>query len=347
MVRKKVVKNRDPDRWKPTRRELLGAAAIAGVGLCADLPRGIAQETRPATSQSIWQPPGHPLAWIEQHPGRSRVIDIRSRKALDATVVDRIELGEMLDQGMQRLTGELVSAKAWRSVLGSAERIVVKFNSVGADVIGTNSACAELLFERLTGAGYTPESITLVEAPAYMNKRLGTQDPVPGWGKSIRVGEGREPLARYLLDADAIINVPFLKTHQIAGISACMKNLSHAVIRHPARYHANGCSPYVGQVIISKEVSSRIKLNLINALRVVVNRGPDAREEDVVGYGGLLMGFDPLAVDGVGLDVLAGERRRLKLPTSFRVPYIESAAQMGIGRWRPTDVERVAIETSA
>jgi uncharacterized protein (DUF362 family) len=151
-------------------------------------------------------------------------------------------------------------------------------------------------------------------------------------------------LARYLFDADAIINVPFLKTHQIAGMSGCLKNLSHALIRHPAQFHANGCSPYVGQVVGSREVSSRLKLNLMNAVRVVVDGGPGARTENTVGYGGLLLGFDPVAMDYAGLSILAAERHRLGLRGGLAVRYLASSAEMGLGRWRPTDVDRAEIE---
>ena len=118
-------------------------------------------------------------------------------------------------------------------------------------------------------------------------------------------------------------------------------------MRHPARYHSNGCSPYVGQVIGSQEVSARLKLSVVNAVRLVVNHGPDAREEDIIGYGGLLLGFDPVAVDNVGLSILAMERRRLGLPATPPVRYLESAAQMGLGRWRAADIDRVALEMQA
>ena len=346
-MREMVVKTLESNRWEPTRRELLGAAAAATLGLVSTAGTGYGQATQPANSR----PPHTPLSqvpwWLRGKQAPSRVVDIRSAAVLRPAIVDSSALGELLDQGVERLTATTSPAAGFRSILGSAERILIKFNSVGARALKISEALARLLVERIGTAGYDPKRIMLVEAPGFLREELGTERVAVGWGSEIEVGGRPEQLARYLLDADAIINVPFLKTHQIAGMSGCLKNLSHALIRHPARYHAHGCSPYVGQVVGSEEVSSKLKLNVVNAVRVVVNHGPDARTEDIVGYGGLLLGFDPLAVDNVGLSILAMERRRLGLAAGLDVPYLSSAAEMGLGRWRPADIDRIAIEADA
>lgn len=339
-----TVKSPEPPRWQPTRRELLAAAAVGSLSLLS--PRSAASGQ--AAKEPVWRlaplPPDDVPWWLRLPEPQARVVDIRSGNALHASTVDRGVLSELLDQGIRTLTGAASVDAAWRSVLGPAERIVLKFNAVGAEVINTNAEVARLLVRRLAGAGYRPEKLALVEAPAHLAEELGTRGVVQAWGPPVRVGDDLEPLVQYLYDADAMINVPLLKTHQIAGMSGCMKNLSHALIRHPARYHANGCSPYIAQVVSSKEVSSKLRLNVVSALRVVVSHGPDAREEDIAGYGGLLLGFDPLAVDSVGLAILATERRRRGLVTSSTVPQLASAAQMGIGRWRPAEIERVTLE---
>ncbi len=346
-MRDETVKKLDSNQWEPTRREVLGAAAAATLGLLSRTATGSGQTTQPAASRPAAERLSQKLWWMRAEKTRARVVDIRSSSVLHASVVDPVTLGEMLDQGIQNLTGITKTGGAWRSVLRDVKRIVLKFNSVGARNINTSEAMARVLVGRLAAAGYDPEKIVLVEAPEFLTGQLGTGQVVRGWGSAIEVGGTPEPLAQYLYNAEAIINVPFLKTHQIAGMSCCLKNLSHALIRHPARYHANGCSPYVGQVIATQEVSSKLKLNVVNAVRVVVNHGPDACEDDLVGYGGLLLGFDPLAVDSVGLSILSMERRRLGLAAGIEVPYMMSAAEMGLGRWRPADIDRIALETDS
>jgi hypothetical protein len=324
---------------------LLGSAATATFGLLVGADQAFAQSTQPSSSPVSTPRRISPPWWIQQHQSRSRVVDIRSNSVVQGSAVDHVGLGEMLDQAIRSLTGQATEEAGWRRVLGAAERIVLKFNAVGARVIDTNEVMARLLVERIAAAGYEPQNLVLVEVPSYLRRELGTGEITPGWGAPVSVGGRLEPLARYLHESDAIVNVPLLKTHQIAGMSGCMKNLSHALVRHPAWYHANGCSPYVGQVIGSQAVSARVKLNLVNAVRVVVNGGPDARGEDIVGYGGLLLGFDPVAVDTLGLGILATERRRLGLAGGGQVRYLASAAGMGIGRWRPVEIDRITLQT--
>lgn len=324
--------------FRPSRREVLGAAALFAAGGWKLRDAHARQTVQPQTDPPPW--------WLTKYGPRSRVVDIRSNDVLENTLADPVPLGEMLDQGIRKLTQAPTAEKGWQSILGSARRIVLKFNNVGSGVLNTNGALAGVLVQRLGSAGYDPELIALLEATMNTASPPKTREPSRGWGDSIPVGGQQEQLARYLLEADAIVNVPLLKTHQIAGMSCCLKNISHAVIRHPAAYHANGCSPFVAQVIANEKVSSKLKLNLVNAIRIVVDRGPDALEEHVVGYGGLLLGFDPVAVDHVGLGVLAIERRRRGLTRAVNVRYLAAAARANLGRWRPEEIERLAVDAT-
>jgi hypothetical protein len=258
--------------------------------------------------------------------------------------VDRTQIRDLIRHGVRRLTEVDDEAQAWRSVLQDAQRIAIKFNSVAAETIRTAELFAIALVEELTEAGWQADQLALIEAPPSVARRFGTRTPAAGWGERIMVGDVSEQLANYLLEADAVINVPFLKTHRLAGMSCCLKNISHAVIRQPARHHANGCSPAVAQVVAHPLVSSRLRLNLVNAIRVVADRGPDASEADLTWYGGVLCGLDPVAVDTIGALVLATERRRLNLPANLEVPYLSAAAQMQLGRWHLSEIQRVAVE---
>jgi uncharacterized protein (DUF362 family) len=206
---------------------------------------------------------------------------------------------------------------------------------------------ARALVSALSDAGYDRAHITLVEVPRHLAHELETAQPADGWGAPIAVGGRQEPLAAYLYGADAIINVPFLKTHLLAGMSGCLKNLSHALIRHPGLFHDGGCAPYVGQVVGNKEVSDRLRLNVVTAFRIVTRNGPDATEDDLYAHGGLLLGFDPLAVDTLGLSVLTLRRAQLGLPGALRVPYLESAARLGVGRMERRELEHVLLKDGA
>jgi len=329
----------------PTRRDFLRAAAAATL---AGLPAGMAFPPPVPASRPTSGPTAASPWWLGPATARSRVVEVLSTTVLPrADAVDEIVLSEMFGLGLRVLTGAGTTQNAWRRILGTAKRITLKFNSVGAGVLGTNGAMARVLVESLVEAGYRRQDLALVEIPGSVARDLGTRAPEEGWGTEIPVGSGSEELANYLLAADAVINVPLLKTHQIAGMSGALKNLSHALIRHPARYHANGCSPYVGQVVVRQEVSAKVRLNIVNALRVVARHGPDAAEGDIVTHRGLLFGFDPVAVDAVGHERLIAHRRTYDLGGAFAVPYLSAAAACGAGRREPHQVELLPVAVPA
>ncbi len=345
-------RSRAADRSRRDVLRLAAGAVTAAVGTrwaassqdAAGSPEKNASELKPAAAVPA-AATGPPSPWWmgDAHP-RSRVIDIRAPHVLNASVADEVALVEVITQGIQALTFTDKPADAWRRILGPSQRIVLKFNSVAAARINTSGAMARALLESLNAAGYPPALIAGVETPEHIAARFETRKPAEGWGPEIAVGGGRESLAAWVYEADAIINVPFLKTHPIAGMTCCCKNISHAVVRRPARYHSNGCAPFVGEILGSEPVTARLKVNIVNAIRTVVNRGPDAAERDVYPHGGLLLGFDPVATDAVGLDLLLRQRREYGLSPDVEVRYLQAARTAGIGRLRPTEIDRAVIE---
>ncbi len=358
---RKQVKHGGRDEGCPSRRDVLRAAAAAAAlgvlpsGLIAatqDAPASQTRSepaTRPANGSATTRPSqtdGTPW-WMGPAFPRSRVVDVRGAAIGDRDAMDEPALAEMVTMGLVTLTGTKTPTAAWRAILGRSSRLLIKFNHVGAEKLATNSPLARVLVESLTEAGYKTSDIVLVEVEKQVQHALGVAAPPTGWGQKIPVGDGEEELAEYLLWAEAVINVPLIKTHRIAGMSGALKNLSHALIRHPARYHANQCSPYVAQIVGHKAVNGRLKLNVANALRTVARGGPEAGMDNVVTANRLLMGFDPLAVDAVAYELLLAQRRSLGALAAFDVPYMVSAAELGVGRLAAHQVERVPVAQGA
>lgn len=316
----------------PSRRQFfrLGAAAMGALAVGSAIGDDL---DPPIFDGGPW--------WIERFPERSRVVDAHCPRLLRGTTVDPFFLQQTVNSSVMTLTGAADPEAAWRKILGDAERIVLKFNSVGATSLRINDPLAVALVRELRQAGYDPAKVALVEASAHLQSELGTAVTPQGWSGRIRFGSHEEELAAYVSWADAIIDVPLLKTHQIAGMSCSLINLSHAVIRRPALYHADKCSPFVAQIVSQKEIRDRLKLCMVNALRIVVDRGPDAKPNDIAVSSRLLVAFDPVAVDSVGLSLLSGERRSRGLSTEIDVPYLIAAEQLGLGRANSSLIERL------
>jgi hypothetical protein len=127
-------------------------------------------------------------------------------------------------------------------------------------------------------------------------------------------------------------------------MTGCLKNLSHGLIRHPSRFHDRGCDPAIGEINAASDLRDRVKLNIINGLRVACDRGPDASESDLVTDGLLIAGLDAVACDAIGFRELNRVRAMRNLRPLLAGPtlprQIVSASRLGVGI---ADFERIKM----
>ena len=283
--------------------------------------------------------PMAPLAALQTATGaapRVPVVRVVSEHAVRGRYIHAAVLAEMLDLTLTRLTGHDTTAAAWRSLLRSDDLIGLKFNGSGAEAMATNEAFADTVITSLLAAGYEERQLVAIEAPEATYRRYGVIRPAYGWqSKPTDFGSGADQLSTVLDQVTAIVNMPFLKTHNIAGMTCALKNLSHGLIKHPARYHGNGCSPFIGDIVAAPPIGRKLRLCLVDALRVVHDGGPEAHAEGLSSAGILLAAFDPVATDRVGLSILNAIRRGRDLDPVARsaeeLGYLAAAHRRGLG----------------
>lgn len=112
-------------------------------------------------------------------------------------------------------------------------------------------------------------------------------------------------IARDIVEADVIINLPKLKTHQMMGVTCAVKNLFGAVVglRKP-RLHLQAGTSKAFFALMLLELAEQIApaLNIVDAVIGMEGNGPGSG--DPVQIGALLAGADALAVDAVALALL-------------------------------------------
>lgn len=316
-----------------TRREfLLGALAASALTWSADRPQAVSA-AEPA-----------------RDPSRPLVVRIRSDSVVTTRGVHEDLAFDMLSAALKRAAGTADASAAWGALLRPDDMVGLKFNRNGAAGLGTSDAMARILVRSLSDAGFPRDQIVGIEASTSVCQELGIQTAVAGWSKEeADFGSGRDNLALWLNQVTAIVNVPFLKHHNITGFTCCLKNLSHAVVKHPARYHDNGCSPYIGDIVALPAVQSKLRLHIVNGLRGVFDHGPEAVEDFIWDGQFLLVGTDPVAVDCVALDLLDEVRRTLNLPPiapNGELPaYLTAAEERGLGKAKlyKIDFERLKL----
>lgn len=281
---------------------------------------------------------------------RSRVVRVRSSYVVRGPTVHGRLLAEMFDAAMSALIpGAPEPTEAWRSLLKPEDIIGIKFNRSTQDVLGTTPALADVLIRSIVNAGWPASQIVCIEAPSATVARLKTAPSRPGYSSTVTsFGSGSDQFAAVLDQVTALIDVPYLKTHNIAGVTCAMKNLSHGLIKHPARFHANGCSPYIADIVGSEPIKGKLRLCVVDALRAVFDGGPGASVDTISDEGVLLVSVDPVATDATGVALLNETRRRVGLPPIAGLPedvaYLAAAHRRGLGVAVPHGIDVVRVE---
>ncbi len=322
----------DPD-GELSRRKFLEITAAAGLSVL-----GRVRAAEP--SSELLMPPGVP---------NSRVIHVQSPYVVDGPVVHRVLLREMLDKAVAGLVPDVADASlAWKRVLKPDDVIGIKFNRSAQEVISTTDAIAGAIVESLVAAGWASKRIVLIEAPPETTAKHSTTAAVGGFSTTVTdFGSGADQFAAVLGQVSALIDVPYLKTHNIAGITCALKNLSHGLVKHPARYHGNRCSPFIPDIVSAPPIRTRLRLCIVDALRVVYAGGPEASVETISDEGALLVSADPVAIDSVGLALLNDVRKRRSLPMIASAPanlgYLAEAHRSNLGIAIPHGIDVIRL----
>lgn len=304
---------------KLNRREFLAVSTAIVAG----------QWPRPAEVRAGGEPAAGGAA---RPPARSRVVRLRQPRLVDGPRVHTGLLEESLDAALAAFAGTISGFSAWESILHPTDTVGLKFNQSGRDAIATTAAMAEALVRSLQGAGVSAGQIICIEAPPGIAERLGVRSARPGYSVvETDFGSGRDHLAAVLDDISALISVPFLKTHNIAGFTGALKNLSHGLIKHPARFHANSCSPFIADIVGTQAIRSKLRLCVADGMRVVFDRGPEPTVETLSDEGYLLVSDDPVAVDSVGMEIVNRVRRAHGMGSLAMPEYLAAAASRGLG----------------
>jgi len=280
---------------------------------------------------------------------KSRVVVAEDPVMVPSRLIQEALLRDSLDRSVAACVGTASAGLAWRKLLNDDDRILIKFNQSAAALIGTNPSMARVLIQSLLAADLRPDQITLLEVDQVVGDEFKLRRPDHRWlGQAAKFGDVGEDVFRADLDwATAVINVPFLKTHHMAVMTGCLKNLSHGLIRRPARFHGKRCSPAIAAINAHDSLAGKLKLNIINGLRVNFDRGPEASEREIESRGWLAVSTDPVAADCVGFGYLnhvrAGKGLRPLLPSPQLPDALTLAEKCGVGRSGIEQIEQVNL----
>lgn len=129
----------------------------------------------------------------------------------------------------------------------------------------------------------------------------------------------RFDLARPYMEADRVINLPKLKTHEMMTMTCCVKNLFGAVVgAEKAGWHlkAGEDRDMFARMLLEIYLLRKPDLSIVDAIVAMEGDGPGSGDPRHVGL--LLAGINPVAVDVIAAEI-AGIPKKLL--------YVERAAQ--------------------
>jgi uncharacterized protein (DUF362 family) len=321
----------------PSRRRFIGTTGLVVGGLllpagCSATPLGEA---------------GSPAAI-----GRGRVLLARGDGVgrEPGGPVDGALMRRWLDEMLVRLTGGGSGADAWSALFPRNSRVGIKLNCLAGPRLAPRRELVQAIIAGLRSAGVSARQITVWERSDRELARCGyaiatsgdeprvygTDSRAAGYERRIRSnGSIGSCFSRILTEqCDQLINVGVLKDHDLAGVSAGMKNL-YGAIHNPNKYHDNACDPYVADLAAHPVVRERLALTVCDGLTAQCQGGPAFVPGWAWNYGGLLVARDPVALDRVAADIVDRRRAVKGLPSlaeAERGPaWIDTAGKLGLG----------------
>jgi len=306
-----------------TRRELLKTLALGGMAVgCGML--GACRRPHSGAAHSA----GGSQAWRPPSPFRRDgvVVIVRGKGAVNsARKADRALVGRMLEAGLTRLVGVGDAVQAWRRLFGRDDIIGLKVNCLGAPTTHTHVEVALAAAEGLQGAGLPASNLVIFDrltdeldrAGYPVNEGTGVRcygtDRVGYDAEPTNAGEVGSCLSRIVSEhCTALVNLPLLKDHDLAGVSISLKN-HFGSINNPNKLHLNQCSPYVADLNLVPAIREKQRLIVCDALEVTYDGGPTYCPATTERYDGLLMATDPVALDRVGWQIVEGLRAKAGL----------------------------------
>ncbi|MFA4029154.1 MAG: hypothetical protein GDYSWBUE_001828 [Candidatus Fervidibacterota bacterium] len=252
---------------------------------------------------------------------------------------------------------------AWRKLIKPNEVVGIKVNCIAGVALSTNPMLVNAIVSSLCSSGIRQEQIIIWDRTSEELRKAGyiIRTNLPGvlcygtdevgYRKQLSTfGEVATFVSNIIAQqCDAIINAPVLKTHQIAGITAALKN-HFGSINNPNRYHPNHCNPYVADVNCLPEIRHTHRLVICDALRPLCHGGPEDNPKFRWNYGGIIVGIDPVAVDVCGVRIIRERRKAIGLGEIYPEPtYILTAADYkhSVGVCDERQIEVVEVDLSA
>jgi hypothetical protein len=275
----------------------------------------------------------------------------------DNALLDANALRKMLDASIIALTGLTDARDAWSSLFQRDEWIAVKVNTIQGSELWTHAPLATAVAQSLQEIGVPAEQILLYDRTDSQLRDggftihrggdgfrcYGTES---GYSSGWRIADKNIRLSNVLLQCDALINIPIYKAHGIGGFTFAMKN-HYGTLDRPEDFHRGVIGRAIAELNALPAIRDRTRLIIGDVLSACTTPRQDSPywKLDSVGDS-ILMSFDPVAHDTVGLGMLyelAGKGSHEPYPyaATMASEWLRNAENLGVGAHSADRIEIV------
>lgn len=335
------------------RRTFVKSSCLGTAGLFLDGKAATAQpeeagitlpQAPPVEVHGFPQSKPSPLGMPGLYPGR--VVEVLDKSSISGNRVAQAVIRQMLEKGMQELTGERSVSAAWSKFIQPSDVVGIKINPSGAPACCSSPEIVREIISAVQSVGVPSKNIVVFDRYSYEIDIGGYQSLLPPGIRVLGIEDGvgdisgydlnvfcdvnffgewetRSYMASVVVDAvTKIINVPTMKDHSAAGVTGCLKNLGYGVFNNVARSHRPPYSftdPLIGLMCSAEPLRSKSVLHIMDGMRQVWHGGPLTQVQDFIYQAGtLLIGTDPVAMDTVELETIEKKRREEGAPSIWQ-----------------------------
>jgi uncharacterized protein (DUF362 family) len=293
--------------------------------------------------------------------GRTVIVKDNDIPLLEADARSK-RVKEMILEGVKELVRAPSTPAAWKSLFGPDDFVGIKLSCLAGRQLSPHPEVIEGIVAGLRLAGVKEENILiwertnreLVGAGFTLNtskkgvKCFGSDALELPYDATLEFAGSVGSCFSTILSTycTALINVPVLKDHDLAGVTLAMKNL-FGVIHNPNRYHDNNCDPYIAELSTHPYIKDKQRLVICDGLLAQCHGGPSYKQQWTWDFSGLIISQDAVAADAIGADIIEKKRKEMDLKPlkdEGRAPkYIATAAGLGLGENQLNKIKLIKI----
>ncbi|MFP4058649.1 MAG: DUF362 domain-containing protein [Candidatus Brocadiia bacterium] len=287
------------------------------------------------------------------------IVKDKTGNAVRGLEVDAEIAQKLVDQAVMTLAGKDDIVAAWRTFVDPKEKVAVKFNGLFRNAT-SHPEVVDAVTKRLVEAGVDPANIVVYDrdekafrtANIAMNRDGDGPRAIPtgkDYGPDVKAGPVGTKISNILHRADALVNLSVLKTHQLAGISAALKNHLGTVPNAWNLHKGDEKNPksclYVADLNALDPIRKKTRICICEGLYALYHGGPRYSPPHRWDYGGVLAATDPVALDTTAAEIIKAKRREKGMSEYHKpIVHVTRAAELGLGCGDPEKIKRVERE---